>query len=46
MKTMKMIYFGALLLAFGTVNAAPFGGEADVKYAKELWTAMVNSSYA
>ena len=46
MKTMKMIYFGALLLAVGTVNAAPFGGEADVKYAKDLWTSMVNESLA
>ena len=46
MKTMKMIYFGALLLAVGTVNAAPFGGETDVKYAKDLWTSMVNESLA
>ena len=46
MRKMKMIYFGALLLAIGTVNAAPFGGEADVQYAKDLWTSMVNASYA
>jgi hypothetical protein len=46
MKKMKMVYFGALLLAIGSVNAAPFGGEADVKYAKDLWTSMINESYA
>ena len=46
MKKMKTICFGALLLAIGTVNAAPFGGEADVKYAKSLWTSMINASYA
>jgi hypothetical protein len=43
---MKVIFFGALILAIGTVNAAPFGGEADVKYAKSLWTSMTNASYA
>jgi len=46
MKKMNMVYLGILLLAIGTVNAAPFGGEADVKYAKDLWTSMVNASYA
>ena len=46
MKKMKTICFGVLLLAIGTVNAAPFGGEADVKYAKSLWTSMINASYA
>jgi hypothetical protein len=46
MKKMKMIYFMALLFAIGSVNAAPFGGEADVKYAKDLWTSMINASYA
>ena len=43
---MKTICFGVLLLAIGSVNAAPFGGEADVKYAKSLWTSMINASYA
>jgi len=43
---MKIVYFWALLLAIGSVNAAPFGGEADVKYAKDLWTSMINASYA
>jgi hypothetical protein len=47
MKKMKIIFFGALFLAIGSASAAaPFGGEADVKYAKDLWTSMVNSSYA
>ena len=46
MKKMKTICFGVLLLAIGSVNAAPFGGEADVKYAKDLWTSMINASYA
>ena len=41
-----MIFFGALLLAFGTASAAPFGGDADVKYAKDLWKSMVNESLA
>jgi len=46
MKKMIMFFISALLLATGTVNAAPFGGEADVKYAKDLWTSMVNANYA
>ncbi len=47
MKKVKMICMAALIMAVGTVNAAaPFGGEADVKYAKQLWISMVNESYA
>ncbi|MFV2031351.1 MAG: cytochrome P460 family protein [Gammaproteobacteria bacterium] len=45
MKKMITIGLGTLLLAIGTVNAAPFGGDADVKYAQGLWTSMINSSY-
>ena len=47
MKIMKVIYLGALLLVAGTAQAAaPFGGDDDVNYAKNLWTSMVNESYA
>ena len=46
MNKVKTICIGVLLLAIGTVNAAPFGGEADVEYAKDLWTSMINASYA
>ncbi|MFA9420871.1 MAG: cytochrome P460 family protein [Gammaproteobacteria bacterium] len=47
MKKMKMICMAALIMAVGTANAAaPFGGDEDVKYAKNLWTSMVNESYA
>jgi hypothetical protein len=47
MTRFKLIYLVVFLLAAGSVQAeAPFGGEADVKYAKNLWTAMVNASYA
>ena len=46
MKRMKVMFIAALVMAVGTVNAAPFGGDEDVKYAKNLWTAMVNSSLA
>ncbi len=44
MKKMKVMFIAALVMAVGTVNAAPFGGDEDVKYAKSLWTAMVNAS--
>ena len=43
---MKVISFNALVLLSGMVNAAPFGGEADVKYAMNLWASMVKQSYA
>jgi hypothetical protein len=46
MKKMKVICMAALIMAVGIVNAAPFGGDEDVKYARNLWTAMVNASYA
>ena len=47
MQIMKRITLAALLLTAATAQAAaPFGGDADVKYAKQLWTSMVNESYA
>lgn len=47
MKTMKVLYLGILVLFVGSVNAAaPFGGEEDVGYAKNLWQTMVDAGYA
>ena len=47
MKTMKVIYIGVLALLTGTVNAAaPFGGDEDVAYSKNLWSTMVDAGYA
>ena len=47
MKTIRVIYLGVLVFLTGTVNAqAPFGGEDDVAYAKELWQTMVDAGYA
>ena len=47
MKKMKVMCMAALFMAVGTANAAaPFGGDEDVKYAKNLWKSMVNESYA
>ncbi len=47
MKTMKAIYLGLFILLAGNANAqAPFGGEADVNYAKNLWQTMVDAGYA
>ena len=46
MQIMKRITLATLLLAAATAQAAaPFGGDADVNYAKQLWTSMVNESY-
>lgn len=47
MKTMKLLYLGVLVLLTGSVNAAaPFGGEEDVRYARDLWQTMVDAGYA
>ncbi len=45
MNKMKIAVLASLFLVIGTANAAPFGGAADVKYANDLWTSMVNESY-
>ena len=47
MKTVKVLYLGILVFLTGSVNAAaPFGGEEDVSYAKNLWQTMVDAGYA
>ena len=47
MKAIKLLYLGIFVLLTGTVNAAaPFGGEEDVGYAKDLWQIMVDAGYA
>ena len=47
MKAIKLLYLGVFVLLTGTVNAAaPFGGEEDVSYAKNLWQSMVDAGYA
>lgn len=46
MKAMKTLFVSALLLIAGNVNAAPFGGEEDVSYAKDLWNTMVDAGFA
>jgi len=47
MKTMKLLYLGFPVLLSGIVNAAaPFGGEDDVNYAKNLWQTMLDAGYA
>ena len=47
MKAIKLLYLGVFALLTGTVNAAaPFGGEEDVNFAKNLWKTMVYEGYA
>ncbi len=47
MKAIRLLYFGVFVLLTGTVNAAaPFGGEEDVNYAKNLWKTMIDAGYA
>jgi hypothetical protein len=47
MKAIKLLYLGVFVFLTGTVNAAaPFGGEEDVSYAKNLWQTMVETGYA
>lgn len=47
MKTMKVLYLGVLMFLSGSVNAAaPFGGDADVNYARNLWQTMTDAGYA
>ena len=47
MKIMNVLYLGVLVFLTGNVNAAaPFGGEEDVNYAKNLWQTMVDAGYA
>jgi hypothetical protein len=46
MKAIKLLYLGVFVLLTGTVNAAaPFGGEEDVSYARNLWQTMVEAGY-
>ena len=40
------MFVSALLLAAGTVSAAPFGEKEDVKYAEALWKAMTKANLA
>ena len=47
MKVTKLLCMGVLVFLTGTVNAAaPFGGDEDVSYAKNLWQTMVDAGYA
>ena len=47
MKTIKLLCLGALVfLAWGVNAAAPFGGEEDVSYARNLWQTMIDAGYA
>ena len=47
MKTMKLICLGVIVFLTGNVYAAaPFGGEEDVAYAKNLWKTMVDAGFA
>ncbi len=47
MKSIQASLVGVAFLLTGTVNAqAPFGGDADVAYAKNLWKTMIEAGYA
>ena len=45
MTKFKMLSLTALMFTSLTVGAAPFGGEDDVNYAKQLWNSMSSASY-
>ncbi len=45
MNIMKTIVVSAFILLSGVAQAAPFGGDADVQYANDLWSSMVSESY-
>jgi hypothetical protein len=47
MKKLILINLLSFVLVAGTANAqAPFGGDDDVQYAKNLWAALVDASFA
>ena len=47
MKTIKTLYLAVLVFLSGSAYAAaPFGGEEDVNYAKNLWQTMMDAGYA
>ena len=47
MKIMKLLNLGVLVFFTGSINAAaPFGGEEDVNYARNLWQTMMDAGYA
>ena len=47
MRIVKVLYLGVLVFLTGSANAAaPFGGEEDVDYARDLWQTMMDAGYA
>jgi len=47
MRIMKVLYLGVLVFLTGSASAAaPFGGEEDVDYARNLWQTMMDAGYA
>ena len=47
MRIMKVLYLGILVFLTGSASAAaPFGGEEDVDYARNLWQTMMDAGYA
>ena len=42
----NIIGIGLIIIGIGVAKAATFGEEADVKYARDLWTSMISASYA
>lgn len=47
MRIMKVLYLGVLVFLTGSASAAaPFGGEEDVDYARNLWQTMIDAGYA
>ena len=47
MKIMQLLYLGVLVFFSASINAAaPFGGEEDVDYARNLWQTMMDAGYA
>ncbi len=42
----NIIVIGLAIFGIGAAKAAAFGGEADVKYARNLWNSMIIESYA
>jgi hypothetical protein len=47
MKAIKVMFIGVLVFLTGSVNAAaPFGGDEDVAYAKNLWSTMMDAGFA
>ena len=47
MKKITLLLAGVMFTLTGTVNAqAPFGGEDDVNYARNLWQTMLDAGFA